>query len=155
MSSVHKGPINLSNIYDTLTNPTYEEIKFQDERPPGVQQVSEVRRTEVRPNNPEEPKTTEKQKPSEKEIEVVPSVDIISKPSSPKKIHKVESKTEQVEESSRGGRVKQSTSIKPTLDIEEMGESEFNKKKEKKERKYERPEEGDDIPDQVVLVIVF
>jgi len=152
VSSVHKGPINLSNIYDTLTNPTYEEIKFQDERPPRVQQVSEVRRTEVRPNNPEEPKTTEQQKHSEKEIEVVPTVDIISKPSSPKKINKVESKTEQVEESSRGGRVRQSTSIKPTLDIEEIGESEFKKKKEKK---YERPEEGDDIPDQVVLVIVF
>lgn len=55
-------------------------------------------------------------------------------------------------ESSKGGRVKQSTSIKPTLEIEEIGESEFKKKKEKKN---ERSEEVDDIPDQVVLVTVI
>lgn len=48
--------------------------------------------------------------------------------------------------------MKQSTSIKPTLEIEEIGESEFKKKKEKKN---ERSEEVDDIPDQVVLVTVI
>lgn len=27
---MHKGPVNLSNIYDTLTNPTYDEITFDN-----------------------------------------------------------------------------------------------------------------------------
>ena len=27
---MHKGPINLSNLYDTLTNPTYDEIKLDN-----------------------------------------------------------------------------------------------------------------------------
>jgi hypothetical protein len=27
---VHKGPIDLSNLYDTYTNPTYNDITFED-----------------------------------------------------------------------------------------------------------------------------
>lgn len=58
---------------------------------------------------------TKQTRPSEKEIESIPTVEVISKPSSPKKVQKMDSYQEAAISSSRGGMGKKTDSIRPSL----------------------------------------